>query len=259
MRAATPPTIRRRIDAMLSSPSPSRRSAVPALPPGQRELTHFPRFGLSQFAHRFPSSPSSTCLQICGEVERPIELTDPLDGLPRVEQISDFHCVTTWSRRGLRWSGVRFSDFHAAVILPQSKPAAAAEYLYLRGQDGARTCVLLEDLLEADVLLADRLDGEPLALAHGAPLRLVAPSQYGYKSVKHLCRIEFRLDQNGFRPAAFAFMDHLRARVALEERGRGVPGWLLRYLYRPLIGPTVRRFAAAMGKHETRSATDCSS
>ena len=45
-------------------------------------------------------------------------------------------------------------------------------------------------------------------------------------------------------------MDHLRARVALEERGRGVPGWLLRYLYRPLVPGTVARFARALEKHE---------
>ena len=39
---------------------------------------------------------------------------------------------------------------------------------------------------------------------------------------------------------------HDRARVALEERGQGVPGWLLRWLYRPLIGPTARQFAQAL-------------
>jgi hypothetical protein len=44
-------------------------------------------------------------------------------------------------------------------------------------------------------------------------------------------------------------MDHPRARVALEERGRGLPGWLLRYLYRPLIPGTVTWFARAMAEH----------
>ena len=42
-------------------------------------------------------------------------------------------------------------------------------------------------------------------------------------------------------------MDHPRARVAHEERGRGVPGWLLRHLYyRPPVGPTIRTFQAAL-------------
>ena len=36
-------------------------------------------------------------------------------------------------------------------------------------------------------------------------------------------------------------MDHERARVAYEERGRFISGWILRYLYRPLIAPAIRR------------------
>ena len=106
--------------------------------------------------------------------------------------------------------------------------------------------MLLEDLLAPDVLIATMLDGEPLSVAHGAPLRLVAPAHYGYKSVKHLSRIEIRTDESRFRPAAFRFMDHPRARVALEERGRGLPGWLLRRLYRPLVAPTAAHFARAL-------------
>lgn len=224
------------------------------LPPGQRARADFPRFGLSQFTHRFPAESERATLQICGEVATPLTLKDPLSGLPRVEQTSDFHCVTTWTHRNLRWGGVRFLDFYRAVIAPRTAPNEQASVVFLRAQDGARTCVLLEDLLQPDVLLADQLNGQPLEVAHGAPLRLVAPSQYGYKSMKHLCSIGFRFDETGFKPAAFAFMDHLRARVALEERGRGAPGWLLRYLYRPLVGPTVRRFAQALVKHQSGGA-----
>jgi DMSO/TMAO reductase YedYZ molybdopterin-dependent catalytic subunit len=120
----------------------------------------------------------------------------------------------------------------------------------LRGQDGYRAALPLEDLLADDVLLADALDGSPLAVEHGAPLRLVAPAHYGYKSVKHLSRIEFWRDDRRYRPAGFRFMDHPRARVLQEERGRRVPGWLRRYLYRPLVRPTMARFAAAMEAFE---------
>jgi len=111
-----------------------------------------------------------------------------------------------------------------------------------------RACLLLEDLLAEDVLLADQLDGAPLSVEHGAPLRLIAPAHYGYKSAKHLSGLDFLLDPSGHRTAALKFMEHPRARVALEERGRGVPGVLLRYLYRPLISMTVRRFARTMEK-----------
>jgi DMSO/TMAO reductase YedYZ molybdopterin-dependent catalytic subunit len=219
------------------------------LPPGQRERADFPRFGLTPFRDRFPRQTERAEVQVLGDVAQPIEVPDLFDTLPRlarVEQTSDFHCVTTWSSRGLRWSGVRFREFHAQVVVPQAGPAADAQFVILRGQDGARTCMWLEDLLADDVLLADQLDGQPLTVEHGAPLRLVAPAHYGYKSVKYLCRIEYRSDESAFKPSAFRFMDHLRARVAREERGRGVPGWLLRHAYRPLIARTVRDFERSM-------------
>jgi DMSO/TMAO reductase YedYZ molybdopterin-dependent catalytic subunit len=226
-----------------------RTGAVQPLPPGQRERADFPRFGLTPFKDRFPRSLEPGRLVVGGEVEEPLELSDLFAGLPRVEQITDFHCVTTWSHRGLRFGGVRFADFHARIVVPQARPAREAQLVVLRGQDGARTCMMLEDLLAPEVLLADTLEGAPLPVEHGAPLRLVAPAHYGYKWVKALARIEYHRDESGFRPNAFRFMDHLRARVALEERGRGVPGWLLRHLYRPLIGPTVAQFAASMRRY----------
>ena len=215
------------------------------LPPGQREAVAFHRFGLTQFATRFPKETSTCTLEIAGRVSNELRLVDPLNGLPRTEQRCDFHCVTTWSFRALRWEGVRFIDFYDKVLLPLASPAADATLVSFKGQDGARTAMMLEDLLSPDVLLADRLNGEPLSVDHGAPLRLVAPAHYGYKSAKHLCSLEFREPREGYRVSGFRFMDHPRARVALEERGRVIPGWLLRYLYRPLIPGTVARFARA--------------
>ncbi len=231
---------------MSSSPSP--------LPPGQRAIDGFPRFGLTQFAKRFPREASRIDLEIQGEVEEEIRLIDALAGLPRVEQVSDFHCVTTWSRRSLRWGGVRFAEFYDNVIVPRARPRPGSLLVALRGQDGARTGLLLQDLLAPDVLLADTLDGAPLTVEHGAPVRLIAPAHYAYKSVKHLSRIEFRGEAAGYRASGLRFMDHPRARVAQEERGRGAPGWLLRHLYRPLIGRTVARFARAMEERAARDA-----
>jgi DMSO/TMAO reductase YedYZ molybdopterin-dependent catalytic subunit len=219
-----------------------------SLPKGQRERTDFPRFGLIPLAKRFPKD-GSRKLEIFGDVAQPITLSDALEGLPRVEQVSDFHCVTTWSYRNLRWGGVRFVDFYDRVIRRDVRPYEAATLLALRSQDGARTSLLLEDLLSPDVLLADRLNGEPLTVEHGAPLRLIAPKHYGYKSVKYLSQVEFKRPEAGYRFTGFRFMDHPRARVGLEERGRGLPGWLYRYLYRPLIPTTVRVFAAATRRY----------
>lgn len=215
------------------------------LPPGQRAVEAFHRFGLTPFARRFPRQTQARSLEVCGHVEQVLQLQDAFEGLERIEVQSDFHCVTTWSVRSLRWEGVRFSDFYRQVLQPQAGPDPEATLVALRGQDGARTALPLEDLLAPGVLLADRLNGEPLSVDHGAPLRLVVPGHYGYKSVKYLCRLEFRRPEDGYAVSGFRFMDHPRARVALEERGRLLPGWLLRWLYRPLINSTVATFARA--------------
>jgi DMSO/TMAO reductase YedYZ molybdopterin-dependent catalytic subunit len=224
-------------------------SATP-LPPGQREVGAMPRFGLIPFAERFPRITDRVSLRVEGEVAAPLDAGAALARLRRIEQVCDFHCVTTWSLRALRWSGVRFADFYQQVVLPLAGAADDARFVVLRGQDGARTSLPLEDLMAPEVLLADRLNGAPLPVAHGAPLRLVAPAHYGYKSIKHLHRIEFRRSGADYRPVGLRFMEHPRARVALEERGQWLPGWLLRHLYRPLIEPTARRFARALAQHE---------
>lgn len=224
----------------------SHMKAIPALPPGQREIENFPRFGLTPFAVRFPTNIETINIRICGDVKSSVEVGKELALIARVEQCADFHCVTTWTCRALPWSGFRFADFYRQIVVPLAGPSPDATFVVLRGQDGARTSLPLSDLLAPDVLLADRLHGQPLWVEHGAPLRLVAPGHYGYKSIKHINRIEFWRSGANYRPFGLRFMVHPRARVAYEERGQWLPGWLLRYLYRPLIRPTVSRFEQAM-------------
>lgn len=228
------------------------------LPLGQYELDQFPRFGLSQFANRFPQETRRVCLKITGEVDESITASDELCHLPRVDQTSDFHCVTTWTRRSVRWSGFRFSDFYERIVVPRARPRRDIQVVIFGCQDGYASSLPLADLLADTVLLADRLNGEPLSIEHGAPLRLVAPAHYGYKNPKHVCVVEFWCDARHHRPSApFRFMDHPRARVAFEERGKGVPGWLLRYLYRPIVRPGIWLFRRALNQHlSARSRVD---
>ena len=222
------------------------------LPPGQRVSAEFPRFGLPPFAERFPDTLDKIALEIRGNVANPGDIGDMLSQLRRVNQTSDFHCVATWSCLNLRWSGYRFRDLYENIILTHSKAAPEAQFVLLRSQDGYRTPLPLSDLLAADVLLADTLNDQPLTVAHGAPIRLVAPAHYGYKSVKYLSRIEFWNDGSKFKPGLlFQMLTHQRGRVAFEERGQGLPGWLLRYLYRPLIRPNAARFQKALLKWES--------
>ena len=227
------------------------KKATSKLPPGQFEVKEFRRFGLPPYANRFPKNVETIEIKIKGEVEQEITITqDELRGLARAQQTSDFHCVATWSCLQLQWSGFKFRDVYEQIILPKVKPAKGANFVILRAQDGYRTNFILEDILNDDVLLADTLNGEALGIEHGAPIRLVAPAHYGYKNLKHVKQIEFWFDDNQYNYSRFRFLSHPRGRVAFEERGEGVPGWVLRYVYRPLIGFTAGRFRKAMTTYD---------
>ena len=219
------------------------------LPPGQKESELFPRFGLPQYANRFPKDINNIKFTIGGDLEE-FEISTELKKLPRINQVSDFHCVTTWSKLGLNWSGYRFRDFYTQLILP--KVAKNITFVVLKAQDGYKTSMLLEDLMQENVLLADQLDNESLNIEHGAPIRIVAPNHYGYKNLKHIKRIEFYTEKQIVKQGYLSFMDHPRARVAFEERASTGPSILFRWLYKFGIKGTIRDFEKATAEHRAR-------
>jgi DMSO/TMAO reductase YedYZ molybdopterin-dependent catalytic subunit len=142
--------------------------------------------------------PKATPLELTVSVEGALVQTftaADLDRFEHLDQVSDFHCVTGWTYRGVRWGGVRLRD-----------------------------------------------------VAHGAPLRLVSPGQYGYKNVKHLIGIDFQdaliVNFRDRRPVSTELAstlgpkEHRRGRVALEERHASLPNWAVRLAYRMMIIPT---------------------
>lgn len=216
------------------------------LPPGQYEIQSFPRFGLPHYAARKVPDDLTVKLRVSTPFKKePLYFTQQeLSALQRIEQRSDFHCVTSWTKRDLLWSGYRFKDFYQTFIQAKTE-SKSTDWVIFKGHDGFRAVMLLQDLLKQEVLLADQLDNRTLCQKHGGPLRLVAPAHYGYKSVKYLRTIEFCSDLKKFRPPAFRFMDHPRARVVLEERGRWLPGRLLAIIYRPFIKRLIKRFESS--------------
>ena len=151
------------------------------LPPGQSPSTKFP-----VFTYGAVPTLSASSLTIDGDVEEPITLTDDeLRALARVEQTSDFHCVTRWSQFDMRFGGVRARD-----LLERARPRPTATHVVAHGHDGYTTNLPLEVVLADDVLIADSYDGAPLAPEHGFPRRLLVPARYGWKSAKWLRRLE---------------------------------------------------------------------
>jgi len=130
-------------------------------------------------------------LKIDGEVENPVLLTwEDFMNLPQTEDISDFHCVTTWSKLNMPWKGVSLMDLAALV-----QPKETATHIICYGYDTYTTNVAIEEALKPDVLLAHTVYDEPLALEHGGPVRMITPQLYAWKGSKWIKRIEF-LDKN---------------------------------------------------------------
>lgn len=215
------------------------------LPPGQRAIRGFPRFGTHLQAPP-PAVPAAPELRVEGAVREPVTLAlTALADLPRRELDADFQCVAGWSATGLRWEGVPFAAFYDAVVAPVARPGVT--HLEFGGLDGYRVAVLLEDALADDVLLAEHLDGAPLDGDHGAPLRLVSPRQYGFVNAKHVDRIALltaeprdamgaatRTAQLSLRGIGYGRF--VRGRVWEQERHPFLPGFAVRLLSRRLIG-----------------------
>jgi len=161
--------------------------AIPAagrLPPGQHETAGFPVLDLGI---QPDVSAQQWTLTVDGEVEHPLALTwETFQALPQVEDVSDFHCVTTWSKFDCRWGGVAFTTL---CELARVKPTA--RFVYFTSYDGYSTNVPLEACLDDDVLIATRFDGATLPRAHGGPARVIVPKLYAWKGAKFIKGIHF--------------------------------------------------------------------
>jgi len=168
------------------------RDRDPRLPPGQTLVDDFPVLSYGP-SPRF--NPTVWDFKVFGLVEEPIRLSyEQFRALPQSKQVSDFHCVTTWSRLDNTWKGVRVADLMKLVKLRRE-----ARFVVIHCDGGYTTNLPLHEFLDDDVMLAHRHDGADLELDHGFPLRLVVPKLYGWKSAKWVRAIEFvDIDQRGF-------------------------------------------------------------
>jgi len=161
-----------------------------ALAPAEQLVPFVPQSGwrIYTVSGSMPSfDPATWRLHVGGLVEHELDLDyAQLRAFPRATQVSDFHCVTGWTVKNVRWTGVRLTD-----IFEQARPAAQAHGLQLvSAEDPYVDYLTMEQARLHDVMLAYGMDGKPLAREHGAPVRLVIPEMYGYKNVKWLSRID---------------------------------------------------------------------
>jgi len=164
----------------------------PRLPPGQVRTDKWP---VLQYGSVPRIELATWDLRIDGLVEHPQRFTwEEFQALPRVHVKSDIHCVTRWSRFDNVWEGVSLTE-----MLRRAGPKPEARFVIIRAEQGYTTNLPLAELVDEDVLLADKHDGEPLTPEHGWPLRLVVPRRYFWKSAKWVRALELTAaDQPGF-------------------------------------------------------------
>jgi DMSO/TMAO reductase YedYZ molybdopterin-dependent catalytic subunit len=178
---------------------PANRHGMPKLPVGQHEVKNWPVLDLGEQ----PTVPLATWnLEVGGAVDNPVSLTwDEFLALPQIEDVSDFHCVTTWSRYDNHWKGVRFQTIAELVV-----PREDARFVLCTGYDFApgtyvpyTTNLPLARAVEDDVLLVHTWEGRPLPAEHGGPCRMITPKLYAWKGAKWIRKIEFLAeDRKGF-------------------------------------------------------------
>ena len=134
-----------------------------------------------------------------GLVEHPLSLSmDTIRKMPARTQITRHDCVEGWSCIG-EWTGAPLAPVLAAAApKPEARYAMfyCADPMTAEGDPGHYYYESLDisEAMHPQTILAYRLNGEPLAVAHGAPVRLRAERQLGYKQPKYVQRIELVAD-----------------------------------------------------------------
>lgn len=109
-----------------------------------------------------------------------------VQALPKIEMVTELKCIEGWSVV-VHWAGTRLVDF-----LSHYQLAAKVPYLFLQTPNEKYYVGLdLKSALHPQTLLCYEMNGHPLTIPHGAPLRLVTPLKYGIKHLKRLGSIAF--------------------------------------------------------------------
>ncbi|MEP6584674.1 MAG: molybdopterin-dependent oxidoreductase [Ginsengibacter sp.] len=113
---------------------------------------------------------------------------DDIKALPKTDLVFDFKCIEGWSQV-THWAGVKFSDFAAKYNLTAQTQLKYAGLItpdkkYYVGID-------MPSIMHPQTLLCYEMNGQPLPLNQGYPLRLIIPVKYGIKHLKRIGTISF--------------------------------------------------------------------
>ncbi|AIE84621.1 molybdopterin-dependent oxidoreductase [Fimbriimonas ginsengisoli] len=134
-------------------------------------------------------------------LDEPMQLTmAQLKKLPKIDQTTELNCIEGWTAI-VHWTGVRFVDLIDHItgeLMKKAKPEDRSglktrpEYVGLESVEGFYYVGLdTPSALHPQTLLAYEMNGQPLTLEHGAPIRLVIPTKYGIKNIKRIGTITF--------------------------------------------------------------------
>ena len=166
-------------------------------------------------------------IEVTGEVHQPRvwDLDDLLGAMPIEERTYRFRCVEAWAM-AVPWIG-----FPLSALLDSARPTSHARYVRLVTRESTemfpatatqdwypwpyREGLAMSEAMHDLTLLAVGIYGHPLPNQHGAPIRLVVPWKYGYKSIKSIARIEVVRSEpatfwNDLVPEEYSFLGNVR-------------------------------------------------
>ncbi len=150
-----------------------------------------------------------------GLVTEPTTWTwEQIHSLPQSVYQGDIHCVTTWSKLGMTFTGISVD-----TLLNTAQPLPEASHVLAWTHTGYTTNLPLADVTDGRAWIAWEVDGSPLPRQHGGPARLLVPHLYFWKSAKWVAGLRLLdhdepgfWEQNGY---------HDRGDPWLEQRYQG--------------------------------------
>lgn len=241
---------------MLSPPF-ERSGAFPAaknpaydiggITPRERAAAHgnffefLPGRGGAVWKHTASFDPAPWRLEIRGECEKPAALDlDDLFAIEQEERVYRFRCVEGWAMN-VPWTGfplpkllarvkplstARFVVFTSALRPEEMPGVRESRYLRWPYVEGLRMDEAMNDL----TLVVTGAYGRPLLRQHGAPVRIVVPWKYGYKSAKSIVRIELAREAPRtfwqIRPHEYGFLANVNPNVPHPRWSQEESYWL---------------------------------